>query len=161
MPSIAPICTVEAAVSLVAGYRANQSAVIGLITGCFDLLNAGHVLALNDAVDRCHRLIVALDTDWSVRALKGPDRPIYPFEHRLLMVRSLAAVDLVVPLRHEDTRYLIERLGPDVLFKGKRDRLTILPAYPDHTMIEYVGSDNLPGTTETILKIRDDTTDET
>ena len=86
--------------------------------GCFDLLHRGHVEYLAKASDMGDVLVVGLNTDASVRRLKGSGRPVNNEETRALVLASLAFVDAVV-LFDEDTPYeLIKTVRPDVLVKG-------------------------------------------
>jgi len=86
--------------------------------GCFDILHRGHTDYLGRARALGDRLLVGLNTDRSVRALKGASRPIVPEEDRAAVLAALAAVDFVC-LFDEDTPYeLIAEVRPDVLVKG-------------------------------------------
>ena len=86
--------------------------------GCFDILHLGHLYYLGKASELGHKLIVGLNTDNSVRRLKGESRPINDEKHRAMMLAKLAFVDAVV-LFEEDTPYeLIENIIPNVLVKG-------------------------------------------
>ena len=86
--------------------------------GCFDLLHVGHIHSLEEARQLGDRLIVALNSDASVRALKGQSRPIVPLSQRMRMVASLACVDWVVSFRTKTPLALIRDLKPDVIAKG-------------------------------------------
>jgi rfaE bifunctional protein nucleotidyltransferase chain/domain len=86
--------------------------------GCFDLLHLGHVRSLEQARSLGDHLIVAINSDASVRRAKGPDRPILPARTRMELVAALACVDWVVGFRADTPIRLIERLRPDVLAKG-------------------------------------------
>ncbi len=86
--------------------------------GCFDLLHAGHIALLETAAALGDLLVVGLNSDRSVRRLKGPGRPIIPLAERMEMLAGLRAVDLVVPFGEATPARLIERLRPDVLVKG-------------------------------------------
>ncbi|WP_100656492.1 bifunctional D-glycero-beta-D-manno-heptose-7-phosphate kinase/D-glycero-beta-D-manno-heptose 1-phosphate adenylyltransferase HldE [Alteromonas flava] len=89
-----------------------------MTNGCFDILHSGHVAYLTEAAKLGDRLIVAVNTDDSVRKLKGEGRPINSVERRMAVLAGLAAVDWVVPF-HEDTpQRLIGEILPDVLVKG-------------------------------------------
>lgn len=86
--------------------------------GCFDLLHQGHIACLSQAADYGDVLIVALNSDSSVKRLKGQNRPVQDQTSRALLLASLQMVTNVV-LFEEDTPYnLIKRIQPDVLVKG-------------------------------------------
>lgn len=97
--------------------------------GCFDLLHAGHVNYLEQARRQGDRLVVGLNTDHSVRKLKGPDRPIIAEGDRARVLAALAAVDAVVLFDAPTPLDLITSLRPDVLVKGA-----------DYTEAEVVGA---------------------
>jgi len=86
--------------------------------GCFDILHAGHVELLEDAAREGDVLVVALNSDSSVRGLKGPGRPVNAQEQRARVLAALAVVDYVVMFDEPDPGRLIEGLLPDVLVKG-------------------------------------------
>ncbi len=87
--------------------------------GCFDLLHAGHVSYLFEARRLGDFLVVGLNSDRSLRRLKGPARPIVPQEERALVLASLACVDYVVIFEEDTPQRLIEALSPEVLVKGE------------------------------------------
>lgn len=89
-----------------------------MTNGCFDLLHEGHVRFLEQARALGSRLVVAVNDDASVRALKGPDRPLNPLASRMRVLAGLAAVDWVVAFTTPTPRELIARVLPDVLVKG-------------------------------------------
>lgn len=111
------IYTLERLRGAVASWRASGERIV-FTNGCFDLLHAGHVDYLQKAADEGERLIVALNTDRSVRALKGEGRPIVNQEDRAFLIAALAAVDAVILFDEETPMTLIEALRPDVLAKG-------------------------------------------
>lgn len=86
--------------------------------GCFDLLHVGHLRLLERAAEMGDLLVVGLNSDASVRKLKGPGRPILPFEERAELLAGLHAVDRVVGFDEETPLKLIEQIEPDVLVKG-------------------------------------------
>lgn len=86
--------------------------------GCFDILHAGHVDYLAEARKQGDRLIVAINSDESVRRLKGPGRPVVTLDHRMTVLAGLAAVDWVVSFDGDTPEALISALRPDVLVKG-------------------------------------------
>jgi len=98
------------------GRRAGRRIVF--TNGVFDLLHAGHVTLLQRARALGDVLVVALNSDASVRRLKGPQRPFITQRERALMVAALEAVDYVVIFSEDTPLRLIERILPDVLVKG-------------------------------------------
>ncbi|MDQ3332018.1 MAG: adenylyltransferase/cytidyltransferase family protein, partial [Planctomycetota bacterium] len=87
--------------------------------GCFDLLHAGHVASLRQAAQEGDCLVVAVNSDSSVRGLdKGPDRPIVSEDQRAAMLAALEAVDYVILFDDPTPTRLLERLRPNVLCKG-------------------------------------------
>jgi len=86
--------------------------------GCFDLLHGGHFLTLNQAREAGDALIVALNSDISVRGIKGETRPIIPQEERCEVMASFACVDYVITFDEPDPCKLLSRILPDVLVKG-------------------------------------------
>jgi len=86
--------------------------------GCFDILHAGHVDLLEEAAREGDILVVALNSDDSVRGLKGPERPVNPQQQRARVLAALAVVDYVVLFDSPDPGHLIAGLLPDVLVKG-------------------------------------------
>jgi rfaE bifunctional protein nucleotidyltransferase chain/domain len=86
--------------------------------GCFDVLHRGHAEYLRAARALGDALVVGLNSDASVRRLKGPTRPVNPQDDRAYLLASLAAVDAVVLFEEDTPRELIRTLLPDVLVKG-------------------------------------------
>lgn len=91
---------------------------IVLTNGCFDLLHVGHVALLEHAKRLGDVLIVAINSDRSVRALKGPRRPIVPHRDRARLIAALSSVDYVTVFDEPTPSRLIALLKPDVLVKG-------------------------------------------
>jgi len=96
--------------------RAGES--ITLANGCFDLLHVGHVRYLHAAKQLGGRLVVAVNSDDSVRELKGKGRPLMPAEERAEILAALADVDAIVIFPERDVRALIREIRPDVQAKG-------------------------------------------
>ena len=86
--------------------------------GCFDVLHAGHVSYLESARKMGDKLIVAINSDSSVKKLKGKDRPINSLAERKVLLEALSCVDWVIDFSEETPLKLIEYLKPDVLVKG-------------------------------------------
>ncbi|QIQ22221.1 bifunctional D-glycero-beta-D-manno-heptose-7-phosphate kinase/D-glycero-beta-D-manno-heptose 1-phosphate adenylyltransferase HldE [Zophobihabitans entericus] len=91
---------------------------IVMTNGCFDILHAGHVSYLDNARKLGDRLIVAVNSDTSVKVLKGPSRPINPLMQRMIVLGALSSVDWVVPFEEDTPQRLIAKILPDVLAKG-------------------------------------------
>jgi D-beta-D-heptose 7-phosphate kinase/D-beta-D-heptose 1-phosphate adenosyltransferase len=98
-------------------WRARGERIV-FTNGCFDILHAGHVSYLEEARRLGHRLVVGLNSDASVRRLKGPERPINTESLRALVLSALASVDAVVVFEDDTPLDLILALRPDVLAKG-------------------------------------------
>ena len=91
---------------------------IGFTNGCFDLLHRGHVKLMAQARAACDRLVVGLNSDGSVKRLKGPERPIQDVASRAEVLAALEAVDLVVVFEEDTPLELIRQVRPAVLVKG-------------------------------------------
>ena len=91
---------------------------ITLANGCFDLLHVGHVRYLHAAKHLGGRLIVAINSDDSVRALKGEGRPLMPAQERAEILAALADVDAVVIFPEPDVRALVREIRPNIHAKG-------------------------------------------
>src|SRR5882672_4262722 len=98
-------------------WRANGD-TITLANGCFDLLHVGHVRYLRAAKQLGGRLVVAINSDDSVRTLKGAGRPLMPAEERAEILAALSDVDAVVIFSEPDVRALVRELRPNVHAKG-------------------------------------------
>ena len=105
------------ACSLIAGWKSSGDKIV-FTNGCFDILHVGHLDYLEGARSLGNRLVVGVNTDDSVRRIKGPQRPINDEYSRTRMLAALAFVDAVI-LFDEDTPYeLIDMVKPDILVKG-------------------------------------------
>ena len=91
---------------------------VTLANGCFDLLHVGHIRYLRAAKQLGGRLIVAVNSDESARALKGEGRPLMPEQERAEILAALADVDAVVIFSEPDVRALIREIRPDIQAKG-------------------------------------------
>jgi rfaE bifunctional protein nucleotidyltransferase chain/domain len=99
-------------------YRRRRGEKIAFTNGCFDILHVGHIRYLEEARKAGDFLILALNSDASVRAIKGEKRPLIPEQERAEVVASLAAVDYVTLFDETTPLKLIEYLRPDCLVKG-------------------------------------------
>jgi len=109
---------------------AKEKLTVGIANGCFDLIHPGHISLIRQAAASCDRLIIALNTDASVRRLKGPTRPIQDETARAAVIGAIKGVAAVVLFDEETPLELIEALEPDVLVKGA-----------DYTIDRVVGAD--------------------
>lgn len=116
---------------------------ITLANGCFDLLHVGHVRYLRAAKKLGGRLVVAINSDESVRALKGHGRPLMPAEERAEIVAALAGVDAVVIFPERDVRTLIREIRPDVQVKGTDYTVDSVPERD--AVLEYGGRVEIVG----------------
>ena len=91
---------------------------VGFTNGCFDLLHPGHIHVLRESKKQCDRLIVGLNTDSSIKQLKGESRPLQSEEARALILSSLDMVDAIILFSEETPYTLITTLKPDTLIKG-------------------------------------------
>lgn len=105
--------------------RRTAGQAVGFVNGCFDCLHSGHVQLLQYARDKCRTLIVAVDTDESVRDLKGPTRPIMPLAQRAKMLEPFA--DALVCFHTSQLEELVRMVRPDVLVKGEEYKHRNLP----------------------------------
>ncbi len=113
----APILPLEEARSLVERWKASGEQVV-FTNGCFDWLHPGHLHLLREAAALGDRLVVGINTDASVRRLKGPLRPLLPLEERAAVLAATRWVSLVVPFEEDTPAHVIHTLTPHVLVKG-------------------------------------------
>ncbi len=141
-----------------AAWRRQQRGVVAFTNGVFDLLHPGHVDVLCAARAEGDVLIVGVNSDASVRRLKGPERPVYDERARAWMLGALECVDAVVMFDEDTPLELVRALEPDVIVKGgdyapdavvgaqdvvaRGGRVVIVPLTPGHS------------TTQTIARMR-------
>ena len=118
----AKIATLESARILVKSWQSSGQKVV-FTNGCYDLLHPGHIHLLHQSRDLGDRLIVGLNTDASVKRLKGDSRPIVAERDRAAIVSALGCVDLVVLFDEDTPLQLIQAIKPDILVKGEDYRL--------------------------------------
>ena len=133
LPAEAKFVDLPTALSRIAVWR-REDHKVGFTNGCFDLLHPGHISLISQAKSACDRLIVGLNSDASVRRLKGLDRPVQSEAARATVMASLAHVDLVVIFGEDTPMALIEAIRPDVLVKGA-----------DYDRAKVVGGDLVEG----------------
>lgn len=96
-----------------------QGLKVGFTNGCFDVVHAGHIQILEDAKAQCDRLVLGLNSDDSVRRLKGESRPVNHEMDRAMLLAAISAVDAVSIFREDTPLELLELIRPDVLMKGQ------------------------------------------
>jgi len=149
---------IDEAIAWREGLRADGKCVV-FTNGCFDVLHAGHVSYLAWARTQGDALIVGLNSDESVRSIKGAMRPIVPFEQRGEVLLGLRSVDAIVGFGERTPEVLLDRLRPDVHVKS--DQYTA-DELPEATVVRLHGgrivlAPHVPGrsTTDTIARILD------
>ncbi|MEC8370481.1 MAG: D-glycero-beta-D-manno-heptose 1-phosphate adenylyltransferase, partial [Pseudomonadota bacterium] len=131
MDADAKVLSVATAAERVTGWR-RQGRRVGFTNGCFDLLHPGHISLIRQARRGCDQLVVGLNSDASVKRLKGDDRPVQNETSRAAVLASLADVDAVVIFEEDTPINLIRALKPDVLVKGA-----------DYMVDEVVGAEDV------------------
>lgn len=141
----------------VAEWRRNGEQIV-LANGCFDLLHVGHVRYLHGAKSLGGRLVVAMNSDASVRQLKGEGRPLMPAGERAEIIAALADVDAVVIFDEPDVRDLIRELHPDIQAKGTDYSRETVPERDDVLAyggrVEIVGDPKDHSTTNFLSQMR-------
>ena len=133
---MADVLDVEAAGRLASSWRAQGKRLV-LANGCFDLLHVGHVRYLRAARELGDALVVGLNSDASVRRLKGAGRPVMPAVERAELVAAVSGVDAVVIFEEDSADALIARLRPDVHAKGTDYTAQTVP---ERSTVESVGA---------------------
>ena len=161
MPVLSKLLSLDEALAHAAKLRAAGLRVV-MTNGCFDLLHPGHIVHLQQAADLGHALFIALNSDASVRALKGPERPLYDQTQRALALSALACVEAVVVFEETSPLTIMEQLRPEVYVKGGDYTLDTINQEERH-LLESFGAEIhiLPqvedfSTTNVIRRIRGD-----
>jgi len=115
-PRGAAVLSLSALLKKLAPVRRRKTVVF--TNGVYDLVHAGHLKTLEEAKKRGDVLVVGLNSDGSVRRLKGPRRPILPLKDRARLMAALKPVDFVTSFGEDTPTALLKRLKPDVLVKG-------------------------------------------
>ncbi|HET9257688.1 MAG TPA: adenylyltransferase/cytidyltransferase family protein [Pseudonocardiaceae bacterium] len=141
-----------------------EAGTIVLANGCFDLLHAGHIRYLRDARSRGDFLIVALNSDRSVREIKGPGRPLMPLAERAEIIGALRCVDAVTSFDEADLETTLRALRPDVHAKGSDYTAASVPeASVDRELgitIAICGDPKDHSTSELLRRIAHETSDD-
>lgn len=141
MSSQHKILTLKNALSLASEWQKSGEKIV-FTNGCFDIIHAGHIKLLEAAKSKGDKLIVALNTDASIRKIKGINRPVNGQDSRGIVIAAMGCVDLVIFFDEDTPIDLIKSLSPDILVKGS-----------DYKISNIVGADFVianGGTVETI-----------
>ena len=135
----------------------NEGKTVVATNGCFDILHAGHVRYLEKTKSFADYLIVLLNSDKSVRSIKGPERPINNENDRAEVLSALRSVDYVVFFDEDSPRNLLDEIKPDVYTKGADYTMETLPEADimkkNGTRVEFIDFVNGKSTTNIINKI--------
>ena len=134
-----------------------QNKTIVATNGCFDILHIGHIRYLQKTKSFADKLVVLLNSDLSVRSIKGPDRPINNENDRAEILCALSCVDYVVLFEEESPRNLLDEIKPDVYTKGADYTMKTLPEADimkkNGTRVEFIDFVEGKSTTNIINKI--------
>ena len=103
---------------LFTNYLKNYNIKLGITTGCFDIFHSGHLESLKFANKNCDILILLLNSDISIRKLKGENRPINSLEHRKNLLMQLDFIDIITVFDEKDANPILDKLNFNILFKG-------------------------------------------
>ena len=123
--------------------------------GCFDIVHQGHVVYLEEARRHGDCLIVGVNTDASVREIKGENKPVIPLEGRITVLAALEVVDYVVPFAEPDPSELISVIRPHVLVKGgdwEADEVIGRELVEETIVVPYIEGTSTSGIITTILQ---------
>ncbi|MDO8528354.1 MAG: adenylyltransferase/cytidyltransferase family protein [Nanoarchaeota archaeon] len=138
-----------------------QGKTIIWTNGCFDILHVGHIRHLNESKEKGDFLIVGLNSDSSVKAVKGPDRPKIPQRERAEILSALSSVDFILIYDEQSPVGHIQSLKPDVYVKGGEYNIDTCNQEERRVVESYGGkiaftSDKVNSTTDIIKKIKND-----
>ena len=150
--------TQEEIIKIVRDGQANGQSFV-VTNGCFDILHVGHVRYLQKTKQYADNLIVMLNSDVSVKSIKGPDRPINCEADRAEILSSLSCVDYVVLFDEKSPAALLESIKPDVYTKGADYTIETLPEAPEllplGVDIQFISFVEGKSTTNVINKMRE------
>lgn len=136
----------------------SQGKTVVTTNGCFDILHVGHVRYLEKTKSFADYLIVLLNSDKSVRSIKGPSRPINKEADRAEILSALRCVDYVVLFDEDSPRNLLDEIKPDVYTKGADYTMETLPEADimrkNNTRVEFIEFVEGKSTTKTIEKMK-------
>lgn len=135
--SVGSILAEEQVGQVAASYRAAGKTIV-FTNGCFDLIHSGHITYLSEAKRLGDILVVGLNSDDSVRRLKGPARPVLTIQHRSAVLAGLTSVDHVVVFDEDTAEHLVELIRPNIYVKGGDYRPEYAP--PEALVAERYGA---------------------
>jgi rfaE bifunctional protein nucleotidyltransferase chain/domain len=103
--------------------------IIGFTNGCFDILHFGHIELLKKAKSKCDFLIVGLNSDKSIKKIKGNKRPILNLKNRIKVIKSIKYVNKVIVFDETNPLKVIKKIKPDIIFKGSDYKLKNIVGY--------------------------------
>ena len=103
--------------------------IIGFTNGCFDILHFGHIELLKKARSKCDFLIVGLNSDKSIKKIKGNKRPILNLKNRIKVIKSIKYVNKVIVFDETNPLKVIKKIKPDIIFKGSDYKLKNIVGY--------------------------------
>ena len=133
---------------------ANRNYKLVFTNGCFDILHSGHISSLLFSKSKGDKLLVALNSDSSIKKIKGDERPIVPQIHRINVLCALEMIDYVIVFDEETPVNLIEKIKPDVLVKGYDYKNKYIAGSEFVEQIEYAPFEENYSTTNIINKFR-------
>jgi D-beta-D-heptose 7-phosphate kinase/D-beta-D-heptose 1-phosphate adenosyltransferase len=139
---------------IIEGLKADGRRIV-FTNGCFDILHQGHVLYLEEARRKGDVLVVGVNTDASVKAIKGENKPIIAQEGRMTVLAALEAVDYVVPFDDPDPFAIISDLRPHILVKGgdwNEEEVVGRELVEQTVLIPYIEGTSTSGIIKTILQ---------
>ena len=146
----------EELAQIIEGLKKERKRIV-FTNGCFDLLHAGHVTYLEEAKGLGDVLVVGVNSDSSVRRIKGSGRPIVPLEQRMAVLAALEAVDYVVPFEEDTPHELIALLRPHTLVKGgdwRAEEVVGRELVEEIRIIPYLEGVSTSGIIQRILRLK-------
>lgn len=146
------IVDVSASSDIVSAWKQEGKKIV-FTNGCFDLLHMGHVKSFQYSKKFGDKLVVAVNSDASIKRLKGKGRPISRFEERVVVLAYLSMIDMVIPFDENTAVSVIKQIEPDIYIKGEEYKQRELPEASYVKKIEYVPMIEGTSTTQLIERI--------
>ena len=127
----------------------NKNIKVGITTGCFDIFHSGHIKSIKYAAENCDILFLLLNSDESIRKLKGNDRPINKLEFRLGVLEELSFIDYIVIFDDKDADPILKKMNFNIFFKGGDYDINILKKKFPKT--EIILSNHIKGNSTSLI----------